>query len=318
MIIEITTATGTQSLWYGERIIAHMVAGVQNGDKGVKFYTNLHGSASSPVAVYTPQSDGEVNIDLTDYVRTYKSTLTTLYFVDVNTSTTYTIAVSAVGVINPTKVFIPYHMLASDMYMLPPRKQFKPLTNTETKVGFYSKVRGDGGVWKFRDDGYHSSMNATDGCTIPYSYVTYTLSLFVNNQWTNYFRYKYTPQRCDMNYVAVRWVSFTGATRCHTMETLKQKIEAINNFRLLTLTNEYNEAKGRQDGFTLHMEGLDNYDLWYYADILTSSKVEVSLDGTNWTRVQVTDSSIVFPDGSAGDGKLDIKVNWKRYDAIAM
>ena len=316
MIIEIASATGTTSLWKGERIIAHLLAGVQTSP-GVSFFTNLHGSAASPIATYTPQSGGDVNIDVTDYVRTYP-TVTSLSFVDLDTSTTYTVAVSVVGVIDPTKVFIPYHMLGSDIYMLPPRKQFKPLTNTETKVGFYPKVRGDGGVWKFRDDGYHSSMNATDGCTIPYSYVTYTLSLFVNNQWTNYFKYKYTSQRCDMNYVAVRWVSFTGATRCHTMEMVKQKIEAINSFSLLTLTNEYNEAKGRQDGFTLHMEGLDNYDLWYYADILTSSKVEVSLDGTNWTRVQVTDRSIILPDGSAGDGKLDIKVNWKRYDAIAM
>ena len=42
------------------------------------------------------------------------------------------------------------------------------------------------------------------------------------------------------------------------------------------------------------------------------------MDGTNYERVQVVSKNVTLPDGEATDGKLEIEVNWKRYDAVAM
>ena len=128
----------------------------------------------------------------------------------------------------------------------------------------------------------------------------------------------FIPLQCGVRYAMVRWVSFTGATRCHTMEAVKAKSDTKDAFSLLPIDNEYVDIKGREDGFTLHLNGLSAYDLWYYADMIHSSKVEVSLDGETWDRVQVTKKSFTAPDGEGSNGEIEIQVNWKRYDAVAM
>ena len=84
------------------------------------------------------------------------------------------------------------------------------------------------------------------------------------------------------------------------------------------MDNSYNEVKGREDSLDIYLDELMPYDLWYYADVITSSFVEVSLDGTNWNQVQVTNKNITLPTGGAGNGKLEITVNWRRYDAVTM
>jgi hypothetical protein len=98
----------------------------------------------------------------------------------------------------------------------------------------------------------------------------------------------------------------------------KPTIAADSSYQLLTLDNSYDEIKGRVDNFDLYIDELLPYDLWYYADVVTSSKVEVSLDGQNWHRVQVTTKNVTIPTGTMGNGKLEITVNWRKYDAVTM
>ena len=84
-----------------------------------------------------------------------------------------------------------------------------------------------------------------------------------------------------------------------------------------TINNEYDERKGRRDGFTLKLEGLSRYDMWYYGDILTSSKVRVSFDGTTWRQVQVTGKAIKLPMSDEGAlNVLEIPVNYRHYDTL--
>ena len=92
-----------------------------------------------------------------------------------------------------------------------------------------------------------------------------------------------------------------------------------NAYSLLPIDGEYIEIKGREDGFTLRLDRLNTYDLWYYSDVLQSSNVQVSDDAQGWQRVQVTEKSITLPDGEAGtNGVLEIAVNYREYDAVAM
>ena len=84
------------------------------------------------------------------------------------------------------------------------------------------------------------------------------------------------------------------------------------------MLNDYDDVKGREDSFTIRLDGLNNYDLWYYADLITSSSVKVTLDGEKWQKVQVTEKNITLPDGEANNGILEISLNYAKYDAVAM
>jgi len=120
-------------------------------------------------------------------------------------------------------------------------------------------------------------------------------------------------------YCAVRWQSFTGLTRVHTFEVRDTTQETSETIKLETLDGTYNQVKGRTDGFTLYLDGLNAYDYWYYGDVITSSKVEVSMDGVNWRQVEVTTKSLKVPNTSEGKAnKLEIAVNWRNYDAVTM
>lgn len=301
MTIELLTAVGTQKLWKQERIIVH-----DNNYDGWRFYTNLHGSVSDPIAVY---KGAELWCDVTDYVRTYPS-VTKLYFVDnLDTSMSTTLNVSVAGLINPESVIVPYQPLTQyGALIIPPTKMISDMQqSTPISAEFYATS----GTWS-------ASGNATmalDKRSIGQIDGDFTI------QDTNSHTRTYSPQemRCDVRYAFVKWVSFSGTTRCHLWEIVKTKISADGAFSLLTLQNDYNEAKGRVDSMTILLDGLNQYDIWYYANIITSGKVELSLDGSGWTRVQVTTKDITLPDGEASiDGKLEITLNWKHYDAIAL
>lgn len=301
MIWELQTITGTQDVWKQERYVIH-----DNVYDGWRLYTDLHGSAASPIAVYT---GGEVYIDVTDYLRTYP-TCSKIFVADDLTPGTYTtINVQVVGLINPESVIIPPHALAGDgALIIPPSMMICELDhNGLEEAEFYATA----GTWNVTGE----ATMAIDKRSIGQIGGSFTLT-----DGTHTKKYVPRPFRCDVSYALVRWVSFTGKKRAHWFEATKARTAAADGYSLLPIDSEYINVKGRDDGFTLRLDGLDVYDLWYYADVLTSSKVEVSLDdGATFDRVQVTSKDITLPDGEAGtDGKIEIDINWKRYDAVAM
>lgn len=127
------------------------------------------------------------------------------------------------------------------------------------------------------------------------------------------------PLDCERRYVAVRWVAATGITRLHTFEMrdLMQSADDITKFE--TADGTYSVSRGRVDGFKLYLENLNAYDYWYYADVINSSTVEVSLDGENWRTVEVLTKSVTIPNTNSGKlSNLEISVNWREYDAVTM
>lgn len=304
MIINLATATGTQHLWKQERIIVK-ATGYQNTDR-LLFYTNLHGSQASPIASYVPDGDGSVYVDITDYVRVNPS-VTSLYFYDGNA--TYTIAVSVDGLINPAEVIIPPHNLDGAYALIVPPSLILYDGGQEDDISaeFYATT----GTWSVT--GLASLANTKRS-------IGQISGAFTLSNGTNTESYETTNILCDRDYVYVKWVSFTGVERKHIFYATKQTLDAAEKFSLLTIDNSYNEIKGRVDSMTLKLDNLDRYDLWYYCDILLSSHVEVSIDGgSTYTQVQVTGKGVTLPDGDAGnDGKLEVDINYKRYDAVAM
>lgn len=305
MIVNILTASGTQKLWKAERIMFYG-QGVQEFSHPVKMWTNLHGSNTSPIATYTPTSSNELYVDLTDYVRTYP-TVSHVYFNSAYFEDTADISVSVVGLINPSNVIIPPHWQYAKI--VPPNYMIAG-TSGQVIAEFYdfdeASYMTSGATWV----NSHRGLSPTGGA----------FDIYRSMQGSQAQRKQYTlrQQRCGVQYALVEWVSFTGTQRRHIFEVIKAKTETADAFSLMPIDNEYIEIKGRKDGLSLRLDGLCAYDLWYYSDLITSSNVKVSLDGTNWDRVQVTTKSITQPDGEGGDGELEIAINWKRYDAVAM
>lgn len=300
MIINLHNAQGVQKLWKQERII------VRAELQPILFWTDLHGSQQAPLARYE-NTGNYADIDVTDYVRTYPN-VSVLYFADGGAADDVIISLSVqvVGLINPASVIIPAHPTTADI--VPPSLIYLPDDQRLLNLIEF-EIYAASGLWALGGDASISSNERSIGQISG----AFTIQ---HNSSTK----KYTPRPipCGLS-VIVQWVSFTGITRCAMIPAIKQTISAADGFSLLTIDNSYNEVKGRVDGLSLRLDGLCAYDVWYYSDMITSSKVQISLDGNEWTQVQVTDSSITIPDGEAlQDGKLEIKVNYKRYDAVNM
>lgn len=302
MIVKVSGATSA-NVWKQERLVAHLASMADN----VKLWTDLEGSAISPIAVYTPDSNGDVYIDLTDYLRTYPNVGT--FNFSFGAGSNWPLMVTVKGLINPEGVLIPYHALQEDSALIvpPSRILWDGTQDDPSEFEFYATA----GTW-----------SVTGNASLAYSQRSIgqiSGAFTLENAEQHNKDYVPTQLRCGLEYAVVKWISFTGAERISWLQVIKSKIASANNYSLLPRDNEYIQIKGREDGFTLRIDGLNVYDLWYYADILTSSDVRVSLDGGNtFDRVEVDTKNITIPDGEAFDGVLEINVNWKRYDAVAM
>ena len=305
--------------WKQERLVCKKQ--MNNLANKVLMWSNLHGSQSAPIAEYYGYTIGnanEVSIDLTDYVRTYP-TVASIYIQEEGASAC-TLSISVKGLINPANVIIPPRDINDtfDSLILPPSLILKPIASgAALKLECYDTgtyLAATGRI-KIQPSGDVVNMQNARPLQLP-STATSIEMWHLNDD--NYKTIALRELDCDKRYAAVKWISLSGVERCSTFEVMKPKTEAVDQFSLMPIDNEYIEVKGRKDGLTLRLDGLSAYDLWYYSDVMFSSNVQVSLDGTAWDRVQVTTKSATQPDGGANNGKLEIAINWKRYDAVAM
>ena len=271
------------------------------------------------VATYKLDENGKCTIDITDLVRAYgvyQNTLdtSTALYIGLRTSEgrADSFYIYMAGFIDPEKVCHP----PLDMpfcEILPPERILWNESNFAGSVisecyitGFFSYFTVDGASWV--DSSTKRQVQASGDFTISWQNVS--------RKSTFYGR---VLNECEEATAAVRWVSFAGVQRKHYFKVRKPTITPDGSYQLLTMDNSYNEVKGRVDSVTLVIDELSAYDLWYYSDIITSSKVEVFISGAvGWSQVQVTNKNVTIPDGDARNGKLEITINWRRYDAVTM
>lgn len=298
MIINVNTATGVQPIWKQERLILRVVSAEGNT---VGMWTNLHGNYGNPIARYIVPNSDVLDIDMTDYVRTYPN-VTQISVYDGNEKR---VQVSVVGLISPQSVIIPPHELdAFGAVVVPPSKIIIDGTQDDIETcEFY----GSRGTWKVTDSATMSINKRFIGQINDY---------FVLTNGTQSRLYVPVEMQPCARYALVKWVSFTGVERVAYFEVRGQKSAVSEAYQLQPIDNEYIEIKGRADGLVLMLDGLDAYDVWYYSDVALSSKVEISLDGgQTFDRVQVTTKEVETPDFVI-NGKVELTVNWKRYDAV--
>lgn len=303
----------TVNYWKQERLIVEKQ--IQGINYRVSVWSNLHGSQASPIAVYSGFARGGTYVfsaDLTDYVRAYPNVQ--YIYIKEDGKNTCTLTVSVLGLIDPAGVIIPSHDLDEDgVLILPPSKiivsDAQSSVDEPTRIEFYATTSG----W----DAEEANMSSNERLISNIGGGFYDFGIYNENLGVSK---TYTLERMQdcARYALVKWVSFTGIERVHWFEVVTPKSATIDAYELQPIDNEYIEIKGRKDGLTLKLDGLDAYDLWYYADVLLSSKVEISLDsGQTFDRVQVTTKEVETPDFVA-NGKVELNVNWKKYDAVAM
>ena len=305
-------------IWSAERQIIYMerVSGSVSEVKLSK--RNNETLPYDDIATYKLDENGKCAIDITDLVRTFGVYQNAI---DVNTSLSISLSTPGVrtsfyirinGIINPADVYIPPFTMPDALIVPPERILYAGLT--DIRCEFYTEVT-TGLNWDLEGAIFAENKRWIDAIN------DFTIYRVKSGETT--IARKSTFQSilvdpCKFPAAAVRWVSFTGVQRVHHFLLRKPTIASVENYQLLTLDNSYNEIKGRLYGLDLYLDDLLPYDLWYYADVITSSKVEVSLDGQTWNQVQVTNKNVTIPTGEMGNGKLEITVNWRRYDAVTM
>ena len=285
--------------------------------------------------LYTQDASGYCIIDITEIARTYQGNNILVGYGQQDLSQQAedewdtVIDRVAKGIINPAGVLIPPHPLsANGVTIAPPSKMISADDDGYATFGATLFEFRANSQWDIIEYWGESSQD-TFICTQPACQLDDTAikEMYITpdaHRPTGIGQLiRMTPMRCDVQYAQVDWVSFTGVHRVHIFEVVKSKTITKNAYSLLNIEGEYTEIKGREDSFTLRIDGLNAYDLWYYADILHSSNVQVCFGARSgtpvWRRVKIDDSTITIPDGNAGtDGKLEINVKWHDYDAISL
>lgn len=314
MIYDILT-TETVQIWLQERaIFKGQNAQEFTAGNTVTFWTDSHGTESEPLASYVCDENNSVTIDLTDYIRAFPDA-ENLYFSGTGFESPIAIAFSIVGLIDPTTMLIPPHDGDSlQAYIVPPHRMLcrDDLGGNTITALFYSTEQE---LWQYKavDDSEWQTVNRDafniyeDG------------AMFRRNGE----EFRFVPQMMQVceRYALVQWQSVLGVDKKHVFRLTEQKIESADNYSLDMFDNTLNATKGREESLTLYLDKLDTYDLWYYSDILTSSKVELLYaDGHDCgnVSVEVTTKNVTIPSGEKADGKIEFEIKIKKYDAVSL
>lgn len=305
-----------RTLTDGSLIVQAFDAGVWKQERNVLVITDTEVQAVTlyrqaaqwqKLATYKLDDAGRVVIDLSDYVRVNQ---TGVIVVEDDDQNAVFVDYNVVGLINPTNVLIPKNSMRIPVLVSFPSVCFLPIDNVPTIFELRGVPAGSGWEAGSYDGNFEEGANEIPNSVSSFNY---------GDMARNYGSKVLNPLECNKTYAAVRWVSFTGAIRCHTWEVVRSKTETSGAFELETADGSYNTIKGRVDGFSLRLDGLNDYDYWYYSDVCHSSSVEVSLDGVTWQRVDVTTKGVTIPDGNAGKlNTLIVELNYRKYDAVTM
>ena len=126
----------------------------------------------------------------------------------------------------------------------------------------------------------------------------------------------YEQDECK-DYVQLRWVSRYGNVKQFTWERRDLKEATDDTLRLMDINTPFNVHKGAMRSLTARLGNLTAYDHWYYADIVTSDKVEMLMPDNVWRQVEVTTKDATTPNTDNGEPKeLKIDINYAAYDTI--
>lgn len=308
MIINVTNgdAAGV-AFWKAERFL---VKWTTNASEITFAYQS--GGADEMVATYQT-ANGGVLIDVTNFVRAYPERNRLIFSDGTNTRA---VSFTVYGLIYPGRVLIPERDDDDFCAISAPSLMLAPFGSLQLAFEMWADSGSNFLLGRVKEIPGDTLQNYARSVTL--AHATERVE-FWRLQDTMYRAVDIQPLSCERTYACVEWVSFTGQTRRHVFEITKAEVETGDVVTLANILNEWTEIKGRVDGFTLRLENLDRYDLWYYSDLITSSRVRVTIDGTNWYDVHVDENEYTLPESNAGKlSTLEIPVKFRKYDAVSL
>ena len=152
--------------------------------------------------------------------------------------------------------------------------------------------------------------------TIPYGMNDW----FIGNDYERitYGTYATTERNGCNNVCVVRWISRYGVQKQFVWYYKDLRVNVSEVVSITTIDGTYDERKEYMQGLTLFLDELNAYDYWYYSDIITSSKVEICMEGSSlWRVVQVDTKNVQIPNNDMGKpNNLEVQINFQKYDAI--
>lgn len=251
-------------IWRQERTFLH-ISDLYSDSSHVLVEVVGHSDLTAKYMI--PMQAAKLDVDVTDVVRMYDTGIFHVKEInfgsvidDVETDP-WTIA----GLINPASLIIPETELAEEAGgapILPPAKMLVLPGIRVVAECFLNSLENwslDGATWD----------------TIQRRGIVVEGDFEIENIENGHREYQTTLVSKCLPFVIVIWTSCTGAQRIHLFEVVRQGSEAIDALEMLTADNSYDVRKGRRESMTIKLDGLNRYDLWYYADMLMSSNVKI-------------------------------------------
>lgn len=190
---------------------------------------------------------------------------------------------------------------------------------------------GEAGTWALKGDvtgNVALTIGAITNATITGNNNELTIVNTIGGAANVVQRVRLRPRVCDEELAHVRWTSRTGGYKRVLMQRCKASVSQVDRVSLVDNVwfggsglpvDYYRGFAGEEEEFTLRLEHLTPYDVWWYSDLLTSDYAAVADDSFNSPTaktVEVTTKSITIPDGSVNDTTFEVKVKYKTGDAF--
>ena len=276
----------------------------------------------SVIATYRLNADGEVTIDVTDYLRAFKPAYIGIWF----DSDANIMANTFAGLINPQTAYIPraWHWDDDGIIIPPPSVIYRGTTQgilsvhvqSNTHTYEYQRVYESGSA-----SGWISLSNGQNSIYLQYATIAtlrFRKKAASDESWTYFQDINLRPLNECREYVVIRWVErFANKYKAAVFVRTRNTYETQDAIELENVKNEYTVRKGFEQSFVASLNDIMPYDVWYYGDIINSSVVQVLSEGGEWVRVDVSTKSVEIPDTETGAPKsFEFEVKYRRYDAI--
>lgn len=123
----------------------------------------------------------------------------------------------------------------------------------------------------------------------------------------------------------LRWLSDRGIRKQHIFRVRAQKNTATSRAILPTF-NGYIDERGKEVEFTAYIEGLTDYGVAYYADIVNSPEVYCTFESEfmelndevlhESQRVEIATKEVNIPDTASKSNTIAVTVRYKHYDFV--
>lgn len=125
------------------------------------------------------------------------------------------------------------------------------------------------------------------------------------------------PQDPCKRYGLVSWTNRFGRSNKAIFEIRGLSQSVTDTASIENAQRHYDDRKSYREEATLHLENLTAYDVWYYADIITSPSVLVNFDTGAQQYVGVKTSDLDIPNNDIGEKHtLDIDIIIGDYVAV--